>query len=242
MPQIGIRGGTGLMGLAGYLATHGQRQRQRQMEQEKKGVEEQRKLWKEQLALLEKHRPDDPGIDTLVDALLKSGGMPGVSRKFRTPLQQQRSEFVRGIGPTVAGYREFEKIGAPTKPIQPPTPPKAPTASSISAARREMEKYQETIATATDRIRSMRKDWKLGPEGVPKTPGGVGRKKEQGRLDEWNKWNRILTTAQDSLARIQQWAKEKGVTLKFGESSLPTSEEVSTMKIDEVLKEMESWR
>ena len=50
---------------------------QRRDEQEKKGIEEQRKLYKDQLALLEKHRPSDPRIDVLVDALLKSGGMPG---------------------------------------------------------------------------------------------------------------------------------------------------------------------
>ncbi len=77
MPQMGLGGQAAISGLLqGLIGGYGQ-QRTRALEQERKGVEDQRKLQKEQLALLEKYRPNDPRIDVLVDSILKIGGMPG---------------------------------------------------------------------------------------------------------------------------------------------------------------------
>ena len=74
---MGLGGQAAMSGLLqGLIGGYGQ-QRQRSLEQERKGVEDQRKLQKEQLALLEKYRPNDPRIDALVDSLLKIGGIPG---------------------------------------------------------------------------------------------------------------------------------------------------------------------
>ncbi len=242
MPQIGLGGQAAISGLLqGLIGGYGQ-QRQRSLEQERKGTEDQ---MKNLTSVINDYKhwqeldPSDPLRPLLEQKMtLAYGRVPG---EFQTPLQRRRRDYVKGIGPDVTGYREFEKIGAPTGPIQPPAPPKPPSASSISAARRELEKNQEAVIEATGRISKMRTDWKLAPGEVPGARWDISKKEEKRRLDEWNKWNETLTAAQDSVSKIQRWATEKGVTLKFGAPTMPTPEEVSGMSDEEILRGLGGW-
>lgn len=231
MPQMGLGKQAAISGLLqGLIGGYGQSQ-QRQLEQQKKGVEDQIKNTEKTLSLLEKHYPGDPRIDPLVDTLIELRG--GTPRRGLTPLQQQRSEFVRGIGPTVTGYREAERIGAPTGPIQPPPAPKAPTAGTIAYARRARDKFQKDIDEANSKIEAMRQRLKLAPGESPKTPAGLGKRKEQTDLDNWNKVNRELATAKASLDSLKKASAGRGIDLEFG---APTPEQVSEMSIEEILR------
>ena len=252
---MGLGGQAAISGLLqGLIGGYGQSQ-QRRLEQERKGTEDQMKNLTSVINDYKHWQELDPG-DPLRPLLeqkmtLAYGHVPGQQptppeRRVRpvkhTPLGDLEAKFARPMmQPRLAG--EVALRGRPqmradvlagAKARMAPAVAKPPSASSISAARRELEKNQEAVIEATGRISKMRTDWKLAPGEVPGARWDISKKEEKRRLDEWNKWNEMLTTAQDSVGKIQRWATEKGVTLKFGAPALPTPEEVSGMSLEEI--------
>lgn len=255
MPQISgvqkVQKGSWATGL-GQLAGGLMNMSRRRDEAEKKGLEEQRKLQKEQLVLLEKYRPNDPRIDVLVDSLLKIGGMPTPAR---SPLQQQELGFRRAMGapaPIPEGALEAQRarqMGWPTpaEKAQQQTleisraraagtvagkPPKGPSAGTISRYYAARDKFQKEVDAANEKIDFMRSDWKLDPGELP-------RKRKD--LDNWNRVNNQLATAQASLDSLRQQAIGAGIDLTIGERTIPTPEQVTNMTDDEILRGLGGW-
>lgn len=255
MPQMGLGKQAAISGLLqGLIGGYGQSQ-QRRLEQERKGTEDQMKNLTAVISDYKQWQELDPG-DPLRPLLeqkmtLAYGHVPGQQptppeRRVRpvkhTPLGDLEAKFARPMmQPRLAGETALRArpqmradVIAGGRARMAPAVAKPPTASTIAFARRTQEKYTKDIEEAETRIAKMQKDWKLAPGETPRTPGGYGRKGEQERLDEWNKWQRQLATAQASLDSLRKASAERGIDLEFGAPTLPTPEEVSGMSLEEI--------
>lgn len=117
----------------------------------------------------------------------------------------------------------------------PPEPEKEikPTAGNIAYARRQRDKFQESITDANKKIEQMRRDLNLGLGEQPITPGGIGKKKEQASLDNWNRLHKTRDKAKASLDSLIQASKARGIDLEYG---APAPEQIKDMSDEEVLQ------
>ena len=130
----------------------------------------------------------------------------------------------------VGGRKRFApEKGKPGELVFPevkvPAKAKGPSAGTIARFYSSRDKFQKEIDEATEKIDFMRSDWKLDLGELP-------RKRKD--LDNWNRTNKQLSTAQASLDSLRQKATEVGVDLTIGERAFPTPEEVSGMSLEEI--------
>ncbi len=163
-------------------------------------------------------------ISDLVQAENERLGRISAGQKEREDIYAARAKYgeagARDIFPA-AMQKHFPQGMAPEEEEE----EKKPSAGTIAYARKKRDVFRKTISEIDLQIGQMQQTLGLAPGEKPKTPGGLGKKKEQKNLRNWEKLQTDRDKATASLDSLLTKAKERGIDLEFGAETPPTEDE-----------------